>query len=182
MRHLRVSFELKSSLRTPFQADTIFGHICWAIRHIAGEERLRSFLNAYDGALPLLISDGFPVLDGGTESGTYYLPRPLTPMRSGAVKAVSESLGIAGDEHATSAELDDDDEGGELEKEAFADVHTLDQARAYNFECWIYGSDPKANADIVENGSLPEDRAEGCEEEWDQLTRGWGTLLDPHLR
>lgn len=73
-------------------------------------------------------------------------------------------------------------EGGELEKEAFADVHTLDQARAYNFECWIYGSDPKANADIVENGSLPEDRAEGCEEEWDQLTRGWGTLLDPHLR
>jgi len=98
MRHLRVSFELKSSLRTPFQADTIFGHICWAIRHIAGEERLRSFLNAYDGALPLLISDGFPVLDGGTESGTYYLPRPLTPMRSGAVKAVSESLGIAGDD------------------------------------------------------------------------------------
>lgn len=74
------------------------------------------------------------------------------------------------------------DEGGELEKEAFADVHTLDQARAYNFECWIYGSDPKANADIVENGSLPEDRAEGCEEEWDQLTRGWGTLLEPHLR
>ncbi|WP_059016304.1 DUF4344 domain-containing metallopeptidase [Mycobacterium sp. M26] len=74
------------------------------------------------------------------------------------------------------------DEGGELEKEAFADVHTLDQARAYNFECWIYGSDPKANADIVENGSLPEDRAEGCEEEWGQLTRGWGTLLEPHLR
>lgn len=50
-------------------------------------------------------------------------------------------------------------EGGELEKEAFADVHTLNQARAYNFECWIYGSDPKANADLVEDGSLPEDRA-----------------------
>lgn len=73
-------------------------------------------------------------------------------------------------------------EGGELEKEAFADVHTLDQARAYNFECWIYGSDPSANADIVANGSLPEDRADGCEEEWQQLSRGWSTLLEPHLR
>ena len=74
------------------------------------------------------------------------------------------------------------EEGGELEKEAFADVHTMDQARAYNFECWIYGSDPKANADIVSGGSLPEDRAEGCEQEWEQLTRGWSTLLEPHLR
>jgi hypothetical protein len=73
-------------------------------------------------------------------------------------------------------------EGGELEKEAFADVHTLNQARAYNFECWIYGSDPKANADLVEDGSLPEDRAGGCEEEWEQLSRGWTTLLEPHVR
>nr|WP_308197418.1 DUF4344 domain-containing metallopeptidase [Candidatus Mycolicibacterium alkanivorans] len=74
------------------------------------------------------------------------------------------------------------DAGGELEKEAFADVHTLDQARAYNFTCWIYGSDPETNADIVKNGLLPEDRADGCEGEWDQLTRGWSTLLEPHLR
>ncbi|WP_328362639.1 DUF4344 domain-containing metallopeptidase [Mycobacterium sp. NBC_00419] len=74
------------------------------------------------------------------------------------------------------------EEGGELEKEAFADVHTMDQSRAYNFECWIYGSDPTANADIVADGSLPEDRAEGCEQEWEQLTRGWSTLLEPHLR
>lgn len=74
------------------------------------------------------------------------------------------------------------DEGGELEKEAFADVHTLDQARAYNFECWIYGSDPEANADIVKKGLLPADRADGCEGEWDQLSRGWSTLLEPHLR
>ena len=94
MRQLRVSFGLRSSLRTPFQADTIFGHICWAIRHIAGEERLTSFLSAYADGLPLLVSDGFPVLD----TGVRYLPRPLTPLRSGALKAVSESLGIAADD------------------------------------------------------------------------------------
>ena len=73
-------------------------------------------------------------------------------------------------------------EGGPLEQEAFADVHTLDQARAYNFDCWVYGSDPEANADIVSSGQLPQDRADGCQAEWDQLVKGWTTLLGPHMR
>jgi hypothetical protein len=73
-------------------------------------------------------------------------------------------------------------EGGPLEQEAFADVHTLDQARAYNFECWVYGSNPEANADIVSSGLLPEGRADGCQGEWDQLVKGWTALLEPHMR
>ncbi|WP_319429041.1 DUF4344 domain-containing metallopeptidase [Mycobacterium sp. RTGN5] len=73
-------------------------------------------------------------------------------------------------------------EGGPLEQEAFADVHTPDQARAYNFECWIYGSNPDANADIVSSGQLPEGRADGCQGEWDQLVKGWTSLLEPHMR
>ncbi|TDO14826.1 putative metallopeptidase DUF4344 [Mycobacterium sp. BK086] len=73
-------------------------------------------------------------------------------------------------------------EGGPLEQEAFADVHTLDQARAYNFDCWVYGSDPEANADIVSSGLLPQDRADGCQAEWDQLVKGWTALLEPHMR
>jgi len=73
-------------------------------------------------------------------------------------------------------------EGGPLEQEAFADVHTLDQARAYNFECWVYGSNPDANSDIVAAGLLPQDRADGCQAEWDQLVKAWTTLLEPHMR
>jgi len=71
---------------------------------------------------------------------------------------------------------------GALEKEAFADVHTMDQARSYNFECWIYGSNPEANADIVANGQLTEDRADGCVDEYDKLARAWSELLTPHLK
>ena len=63
-----------------------------------------------------------------------------------------------------------------------ADVHSLDQQRVYNLQCWIYGSNPEANADIVSSGGLPEDRAKGCPEEWKQLAHAWSTLLDDHWK
>ena len=63
-----------------------------------------------------------------------------------------------------------------------ADVHSLDQQRVYNLECWIYGSDPEANGDLVTDGQLPEDRANGCADEWQQLDKAWSTLLDPYFR
>jgi len=70
----------------------------------------------------------------------------------------------------------------DLDEASFADEHTLDQARAYNWQCWIYGSDPQANADIVSNGLLPEERADRCESEYDQLSRGWAALIEPHYK
>jgi len=72
--------------------------------------------------------------------------------------------------------------GGPLEQEAFADVHTPDEARSYNFQCWIYGSNPTAHADIVNDGLLPESRAGGCEEEFAKLSRAWDELIEPHLK
>ena len=70
----------------------------------------------------------------------------------------------------------------DLDEASFADEHTLDQARAYNFECWIYGSDTEANADIVSSGLLPEDRAGQCEDEYNQLAHAWAALLETHYR
>jgi CRISPR-associated protein Csm4 len=73
-----VEVELKSPIITAFQADTIFGHICWAVRFIKwnGSEdgdRLKEFLDLYDNrgqGPPLLVSDGFP---------KGYLPKPVLP-------------------------------------------------------------------------------------------------------
>ena len=70
----------------------------------------------------------------------------------------------------------------ELGAEDFADEHSLDETRMYNLECWIYGSNPDANADLVADGQLPDDRASGCEEEWAQLDKAWSTLLDPYFK
>ena len=70
----------------------------------------------------------------------------------------------------------------ELGADDFADVHSLDQQRVYNLLCWIYGSNPQANADLVTGGQLPEERANGCPEEWAQLNKAWSTLLDPYWK
>lgn len=74
------------------------------------------------------------------------------------------------------------EQDGQPDDSAFADVHSLNGARTYNFECWIYGSDPDANADIVTQGLLPQERADGCQDEYDKMTNAWAELLAPHLK
>ncbi len=70
----------------------------------------------------------------------------------------------------------------EFTAEDMADEHSLNLQRVYNLECWIYGSNPEANGDLVTNDQLPADRAERCPEEWDQLEQAWSTLLEPHWK
>jgi hypothetical protein len=70
----------------------------------------------------------------------------------------------------------------ELGTADMADVHSLDQQRVYNLECWIYGSNPEANADMITAGGLPQDRAQGCPDEWKQVSHAWSTLLEDHWK
>lgn len=72
MPEYQVRLRLRSSYVTPFHADTLFGHICWAIVYQEGEDALRELLAVYASQPPLLISDGFPWLTGRS-----YLPMPL---------------------------------------------------------------------------------------------------------
>jgi hypothetical protein len=71
---------------------------------------------------------------------------------------------------------------GEIDERLLSDVHSLDLARMYNLECWVYGSDPVGNADLVRSGSLPQDRADGCETEFNKLSKSWDRLLGPYLK
>jgi CRISPR-associated protein Csm4 len=67
----KVTYNIRSAIASSWHADTIFGHLCWALRYLEGEGSLADFLKKYEeGRPPLVISNGFP-LD--------YLPRPLTP-------------------------------------------------------------------------------------------------------
>lgn len=67
----RIRFTLAAPSATPWQADTLWGHLCWALLRRHGEAALRDFLDAYRaGAPPLILSDGFPADT---------LPRPLLP-------------------------------------------------------------------------------------------------------
>jgi CRISPR-associated protein Csm4 len=61
-----------SSLGSSLQSDTIFGHVCWAIRYLKGKEALEEFLQLYEDTTnpPLLVSNGFP---------QGWLPKPIIP-------------------------------------------------------------------------------------------------------
>lgn len=72
----RVTFTMRGATATPWQADTIFGHLCWALRRREGETALADFLQFYTaGMTPIIVSDGFP---------GNLLPRPLMPATPGA--------------------------------------------------------------------------------------------------
>lgn len=51
----------------------------------------------------------------------------------------------------------------------FSDVHGLDRQRFYNVLCLAWGSDPKRYAFAKELGKLPDERAEGCADEYHQV-------------
>jgi CRISPR-associated protein Csm4 len=76
----------QSPLITPLHSDTLFGHVCWAIRYLWGELKLKHFLEAFkdESEAPFLVSDGFP---------KDYLPKPvLTPLLLSSVNATIDKV------------------------------------------------------------------------------------------
>ena len=71
MKWFRAKFKLKGWVASAWQSDTLFGHLCWGMRYLHGEEELKDFLRLYDdGTPPLLVSNGFP---------GELLPNPIMP-------------------------------------------------------------------------------------------------------
>lgn len=113
--------------------------------------------------------------DVADQLAAYVLLQPdedgqIDPESVQAVKDFARTFGTSGEQRS------------ELGSEDFDDVHSLDETRMFNLQCWIYGADPETNGDLVAGGELPEDRASGCEDEWLQLDKAWSTLLEPHFR
>jgi len=71
MKWYRIKFKAKSWFSTEWQADTIWGHLCWEMKHLHGERKLVDFIASYNTQQPpLLVSNGFP---------DDLLPRPILP-------------------------------------------------------------------------------------------------------
>ena len=86
-----------------------------------------------------------------------------------------------GEEEAVIAGIEQFDVDAE-EDEVFGELpfwgeHSLSIQRVYNITCLVYGSDTRKYADFVEDDFLPEERAEGCAEEYSRAASGWQTLL-----
>ncbi len=79
MQSLRFTIQPQSAFATPLMGDTLFGQLCWTIRHKYGDSRLDELLRTYATGKPFcVVSDGFP-------SG--YIPRPSLPLFSMASSA-----------------------------------------------------------------------------------------------
>jgi Putative metallopeptidase len=68
-----------------------------------------------------------------------------------------------------------------LRQSSFANVHSLDAQRFYNVLCLAYGSNAALFADVVQKRYLPEDRADGCEGEFQQVRYAMQALFAPHI-
>lgn len=63
----------------------------------------------------------------------------------------------------------------------FADQHGTPAQRAYNLMCIAYGADTNLFGDLVSKGYLPKERAESCEEEYEQIQDAFEILVRPHV-
>ena len=62
-----------------------------------------------------------------------------------------------------------------------ADEHGTTAQRLYNLLCIAHGSDKELFTDVVEKGFLPQQRAERCEDEYQQVDFAYKTLIAPHV-
>lgn len=61
MPEYRVTIKPESPFETPLHSDTIFGHLCWALRYLEGEESLKAFLDRLkQEPSAFLLSSAFP--------------------------------------------------------------------------------------------------------------------------
>lgn len=62
------------------------------------------------------------------------------------------------------------------------DEHSLDEQRFYDTICLVYGHDPEKYAYLMQDGTLPRERAELCREDYPKVAKSWESLLKPYLK
>lgn len=64
----------------------------------------------------------------------------------------------------------------------FYGEHGLDQQRAYQIVCLMFGSDPAGFSELAERTRLPPERRETCVQELQDAQDSWIRMLKPHFR
>ena len=68
------------------------------------------------------------------------------------------------------------------EKKIYWDEHSLDEQRFFDTICLVYGHDDEKFAYLVDNGTLPEERASLCRQDYNRVKGAWQQLLGPYLK
>jgi hypothetical protein len=118
------------------------------------------------------------------------LDLPVTGKEEDAVDQLATVVLVEGTENGEQSVLDgarsfylqEQQGGADLNNLPFWDEHSLGPQRFYNLLCWLYGHNEQKYRRLVEQGILPEDRAVRCPNEYNQISRSWRKLMDPHLK
>jgi hypothetical protein len=112
---------------------------------------------------------------------------PVTGKEEDAVDQLAALILLEGGEEGENAAIDgansfvgEDEE--EMDDLSFWDEHSFDEQRFYNILCWIYGKDPEGYQYLVDDETLPANRAERCPAEYDRMSRSWEALLAPYVK
>jgi hypothetical protein len=68
-----------------------------------------------------------------------------------------------------------------ISQSSLANVHGLAGQRFYNTLCMAFGAEPGVFNDLIERKLLPEERAEGCEDEYRQVAFAIRTLMSRYI-
>ncbi len=74
-----------------------------------------------------------------------------------------------------------EDKASKISQSSLANVHGLAGQRYYNTLCMAYGAEPGVFNDLIERKLLPEERAEGCEDEYRQVAFALQTLMRRYI-
>lgn len=112
---------------------------------------------------------------------------PITGREEDAVDQLATMILLEGGDEGEDAAIDGansfvSEEETEIEDLSFWDEHSLDDQRFYNILCWIYGKNPEDYEYLVEDETLPADRAERCPGEYQRMSRSWDALLTPYVK
>jgi hypothetical protein len=80
------------------------------------------------------------------------------------------------------ARQEDAKDRAHLARLPFWSQHGFDERRLRNIICWVYGRNPKDFQDLVEDGTLPEERAGQCPAEYERMSQGWDGPLAPFTK
>jgi hypothetical protein len=112
---------------------------------------------------------------------------PITGREEDAVDQLSTLVLIEGTEDGEQMAL-----AGAISFKLYADLdqtqriywdeHSLDEQRFFDTVCLVYGHDVKKYAYLVDDGTLPEERAVLCPDDYQRVSRAWRQLLGPYLK
>jgi hypothetical protein len=173
-RRISICYELIDSLSDLFTADvTSEEGIQQAGIAVAGATL---FIFFHEAGHALIRLDGLPVT--GREEDAVDQLATLLLLDSGRQ---GEKAALDGATTFLAREKDAKSQAA-LAKLAFWSAHALDQQRFTNVICWVYGKNPADFQYLVEDGTLPADRAPQCPAEYEQIAKTWDALLAPYLK